>query len=219
MITATLPDALSRAAEELTGKGLPASYSATPGHALDVCLGSSARGRRTHCVFQVLDPGLGLYLCYDRDESGRPLDDHRLPRVTPALDRTITYVLMPVLNTVLNPFDPAGRGRSVVVGCWHGRPTPTDLLLIPVTATRLLRTFAGDGQLAVIWTDSRRRSPGWSPAWPGCSPETAGCTCCPAPEGRRRRRSRSAMATAATCGSPISPTRWRRASESPGDTC
>jgi hypothetical protein len=96
----------------------------------------------------------GLYLCYDRiDRTGHPVDDYRLPMVNSALDRSITYTLMPVVNTMLNPLDPAGRNRSLVVGCWHGRPTLDDLMYIPITASKLLRDYAGEGQLALIWAD------------------------------------------------------------------
>jgi hypothetical protein len=168
-----LPDALLQTASSLTARGLPAEYYVVPEgdyyrpviggsgavHCLDVQLGPAVRqrGRSTHCAVHVFDPrrpNLGLYLCYDRvDRTGRPVDDNRLPRVSTALDRSITYTLMPVVNTMLSPFDPTGGNRSVVVGCWHGRPTLDDLVYIPITASKLLRDFSGEGQLALIWAD------------------------------------------------------------------
>lgn len=164
-----LPEALLHAAAALTRQGFAAQYHASPEgqdyaavtgvsaqvHCLDVRLGPASHrpGHTTHCMFQVFDPArpnIGLYFCYDRDDLGRPVDDHRLPKATADLERTITDILRPVLEAVLDPFDPTGRGRSVVVGRWHGRPSLSDLGLLPAKS---LPEPSAEDQPVVVWAD------------------------------------------------------------------
>jgi hypothetical protein len=154
-------DALSTAARLLSARGFPATADAVVGgFCLDVRLGPAVRdrgrGRHSHAMLQAVDPelpNLGVFLTYDREADGRPVDSHRQPVFDTRLDRRLTYDVMPVVNAALNPVDPAGLRRSLHVGVFHGRSTVGDLLLVPWTAARTFRSFRPQGQLAAIWAD------------------------------------------------------------------
>jgi len=150
-------DALVAAARVLSERGLNATVDSVPGpdgvsaFCLDVPIGGPS-----YAMLQVCDPelaNLGVFLTYDRDAGGQPVDSHRLPVFDMRRDRLLTYAVMPVVNGALNPLDPTGRGRSLCVGVFHGRSTVGDLFLQPWTATRLFRGFRPQGQLAAIWAD------------------------------------------------------------------
>jgi len=154
-------EVLGEAARELVERGFRATVApAGDRPCLDVELGPAARGRgtgrRTHVLLQVPDselPNLGVFLVYDRESDGQPVDSHRVPVFDQRHDRRLTYGVLPVVNRALNPVDPTGQGHSQHVGVYHGRSTVGDLLIVPWTAMRMFRSFRAQGQLAVIWTD------------------------------------------------------------------
>lgn len=149
------------AVETLGAKGVPAWFSWEPPgvFTLEARLGPAYRspGHTVFAVFQVLDarwPNLGLLRVIERrDGDGSAVQDPTRPIYDRALDVKVSTVLTPVLNTLLNPMDPTGAGRSLHVGCFHGRVAPARMPGSAAAALTLMRRFRRDGQLAVIWTD------------------------------------------------------------------
>jgi hypothetical protein len=114
-------------------------------------------GFSMRALFQVFDPGQPnlalLRVVEQRDRDGLPTEDHRVPVYNPQLDRALSGVFVPVVNSALNGLDPGGGNRSLHVGVYHGRVAPSDLLTASKMALDSFRRFRVDGQPAIIWVD------------------------------------------------------------------
>ncbi|MEV6717949.1 hypothetical protein AB0M48_38595 [Lentzea sp. NPDC051208] len=126
---------------------------------LQVLIGPAFRhpGYSVYGFFQVADPAypnLGTFRTLEvRDYDQMPVADPARPVYDKETDRRVSAVLTPVLNSLLNPLDPCGRGQSLTVGCFHGRVSARDLLNACVMGCRIVRGFRREGQLAIIWVD------------------------------------------------------------------
>ncbi|MEU8570053.1 hypothetical protein AB0C51_17165 [Streptomyces pathocidini] len=160
-LAASLEQALGAAVSELGRAGLSAEHyrSAPDILTLEARLGPAHRkpGHSVHAVLQVFDPrwpNLSLMRVLERrDGDGRPTEESRVPVYSRGLDAALSLRFVPVVNSLLNPFDPLGREESLCVGCYQGRIAPSDALRAPAMAFHTLRTYRREGQLAVIWVD------------------------------------------------------------------
>ena len=96
-------------------------------------------------------PSLSLILMVERKQTdGSPSSGPIY--YNPQVDRRFTNVLV-TMHSALNPLDPTGQNRSLLVQSFHASLTLSDLILASINSSRIIGRFKRDGQLAQIAVD------------------------------------------------------------------
>lgn len=161
------------ASKQLCNQGLPTEWYVLPGYAgyapltggaavdvycLEALLGESHMkpDHKTYAVLQAFDtryPNLGLIMLVERRNSDGAPNTSTQPVYSHKIDRKYSYTFLPVMHKVLNPLDPTGRQKSLLVQSYHARITLGDLPQATVATVQIMRRFKADGQLAQVAVD------------------------------------------------------------------
>lgn len=85
-------------------------------------------------------------------------DTDRSPSGTPAkfgieVDKKFSTLFLPFMHTALNPLDPTGQARGLLVQSYNAEMTLADFVLASYYSAALVLRFKRDGQLAQIAVD------------------------------------------------------------------